>query len=349
MKQFRKLYRQTAVFLSAVMLVTSVPFPSWADNIVTNQVEIEEEKSDFSSLAEGKQQTEILSEETKQDNETAKKNESEGILDNGSKTVELKGDTIQIIPSENIEVETPIEKTEKETSLNSSETNEGSKIDISSEDIEAEITGETSDTKPDAAPEEEIEETEEPEKSDTEINKIAQPDDAEITLTQKKGDVNVVLTAPAEAFPEYSADDLTLDIKEVLSERRLKEVKKAVVKAEDTLSDAEDISDIIVLDITIRNKDGEEVQPATAVSVTFENVMNALETEAKDAEDEDAFIMTAANPEAEIIKTENNESEETEENAETGLLSDGVEAFHMEATGKAVPLTMEKSGDDITV
>ena len=356
MKQFRKLYRQTAVFLSAVMLVTSVPFPSWADNIVTNHVEIEEEKSDFSSLAEGKQQTiiddlqtGILSEETKQDNETAKKNESEGIIDNGSKTVELKGDTIQIIPSENIEVEIPIEETEKETSLNSSETNEGSKIDISSEDIEAEITGETSDTKPDAAPEEEIEEIEEPEKSDTEINKIAQPDDAEITLTQKKGDVNVVLTAPAEAFPEYSADDLTLDIKEVLSERRLKEVKKAVAKAEDTLSDAEDISDIIVLDITIRNKDGEEVQPATAVSVTFENVMNALETEAKDAEDEDASIMTAANPDAEKIKTENNESEETEENAETGLLSDGVEAFHMEATGKAVPLTMEKSGDDITV
>ena len=122
MKRFRKLYRQTAVFLSAVMLVTSVPFPSLADNIVTNHVEIEEEKSDFSSLAEGKQQiiiddpqTEILSEETKQDNETAKKNESEGILDNVSKTVELKGDAIQIIPSESIEVETPIEKTEKET------------------------------------------------------------------------------------------------------------------------------------------------------------------------------------------------------------------------------------------
>ena len=118
MKQFRKLYRQTAVFLSAVMLVTSVPFPSWADNIVTNHVEIEEEKSDFSSLAEGKQQniiddlqTGILSEETKQDNETAKKNESEGIIDNGSKTVELKGDTIQIIPSENIEFEIPIEET----------------------------------------------------------------------------------------------------------------------------------------------------------------------------------------------------------------------------------------------
>ena len=110
-----------------------------------------------------------------------------------------------------------------------------------------------------------------------------------LTAEQQIGDVTVKISADKGVFPEGTI----AEVREMTEE----EAKAYVESAKAMAEDPEDATPVLTVDVTFKDKDGNEVHPAGMVNVTFEN-----------AADEAAIMSVYHAADADAAKTEKLES-----------------------------------------